>query len=142
MTEENDEVRDPNGLLAAYEKAKADLVALRNENKQLKSQVESMGTDEMRMRALKAEVKLALQAQGIKDVDRLTPYIGTEGIDFDESGAVTGLNERLASLKKDLPEIFDPKVRAGGKGDIFADDSVDNKMTGTEAQVARIFAKA
>lgn len=125
---ENNEVKDPQGLLAAYEKAKADLVALRNENKALTEQMATLNENEFRARALKAETKLALQAQGIKDVDRLMPYIGTEGLDFDADGKVTGLDDRLTSLRKDLPEVFDPKVRAGGKADIFANDSVEVKQ--------------
>lgn len=150
MTDENKtEIRDPEGLLKAYEQAKADLVALRAENKNLTEQVtemtskmESMSEDNMRNRALAAETKLALQAQGIKDVDRLIPYIGTDGLDFDpETGKVVGLDDRLKGLQKDLPEIFDPKVRAGGKADIFADNSVETKLQGTEAQVARLFQK-
>lgn len=119
--EKKTEIRDPEGLLKAYEKAKADLVALREEHKSLQEQLQSLNTDEMRLKALTAEAKLALQAQGIKDADRLMPYIGTDGLDFDEEGQVKGLDERLETLKKDLPEVFDPKVRAGGKADIFAD---------------------
>lgn len=121
------EIKDPAGLLAAYDKAKADLVALRNENKELKGQLETLNQDEFRARALKAETKLALQAQGIKDVDRLMPYIGTEGLDFDDKGAVTGLDDRLKALQKDLPEIFDPKRRVGGKADIHANDPSEPK---------------
>lgn len=145
----NETVDNPEAVLAELRRAQADLKELRTsfksletERNELKTQVESLGSDEMRLRALKAEVKLALQGQGIKDADRLMPYIGTDGIDFGEDGAVVGLDERLTSLRKDLPEVFDPKVRAGGKGDIFANDSVDTKMTGTEAQVSRIFNKA
>lgn len=121
------EVRDPAALLAAYEKAKADLVALRNEHKALQEQVANATPDEFRAKALAAETKLALQAQGIKDADRLMPYIGTEGLDFGEDGKVTGLSERMEALRKDLPEVFDPKVRAGGKADIFANDNVEVK---------------
>lgn len=128
MTEENTEVRDASGLLAAYEKAKADLVALRNENKSLQDKVTELGESPYRAQALAAETRLALQAQGIKDVDRLMPYIGTDGLDFDADNKVTGLNDRLTALKKDLPEIFDPKVRAGGKADIFAEGAVETKQ--------------
>ena len=127
MTEETPEIKDPAGLLAAYTKAKEDLVNLRNENKALQKQLEDVNTDEFRARALKAETKLALQAQGVKDVDRLMPYIGTEGLDFAEDGTVKGLDERLKGLQKDLPEIFDPKRRAGGKADIFADGAPEQK---------------
>lgn len=128
MTEENAEIKDPAGLLAAYTKAKEDLVNLRNENKALTKQIEEVNTDEFRGRALKAETKLALQAQGIKDVDRLMPYIGTEGLDFDEKGQVTGLDDRLKALQKDLPEIFDAKRRVGGKADIHANGEVETKV--------------
>lgn len=127
MTDEN-EVRDPAGLLAAYNKAKEDLVSLRTEYKALEDKVAGMSTDEFRLKALSAETRLALQAQGIKDVDRLMPYIGTDGLDFSEDGKVTGLSERMDALRKDLPEVFDPKVRAGGKADIFANDSVEVKQ--------------
>ena len=130
MSEEvtgTEEVRNPAGLLAAYDKAKEDLVALRSEYKALQDQVANATPDEYRLKALSAETRLALQAQGIKDVDRLMPYIGTDGLDFGEDGKVTGLTERMEALKKDLPEVFDPKVRAGGKADIFAEGAVEAK---------------
>lgn len=138
MSNENEatpEVRDPAGLLAAYDKAKADLVALRNEHKVLQEQVAGMADSPYRAQALAAETRLALQAQGVKDVDRLMPYIGIEGLDFDENNKVTGLEERLANLRKDLPEVFDPKVRAGGKADIFANDAVEVKENPLKAAV-------
>lgn len=135
MSEENNEVRDPDGLLAAYNKAKEDLVALRNEHKALQDQVASLNTDEFRLKALSAETKLALQAQGIKDVDRLMPYIGTDGLDFDADGKVTGLDDRLKNLRKDLPEVFDAKVRAGGRADIFANDNVEVKENPLRAAI-------
>lgn len=128
MTDEAVEIKDPAGLLAAYEQAKKDLVALREENKGLTTQIEGLSSDAMRLRALTAETKLTLQGQGIKDVDRLMPYIGTDGLDFDAEGKVTGLDTRLAALKKDLPEVFDPKVRAGGKADIYAEGAVETKV--------------
>lgn len=147
--ENTEEVKDPAAVLAELRRAQTDLKELRAtvktleaERDSLKAQTEQLDSDEMKLRALKAEVKLALQAQGIKDADRLMPYIGTEGIDFGEDGAVVGLDDRLSNLRKDLPEVFDPKVRAGGKADIFANDAVTQKKTGTEAQVARIFGNA
>lgn len=121
--EETQEVKDPQALLAAYNKAKEDLIALRDKHKELESKLKELNEDKFRLQALAAETKLALHGQGIKDADRLMPYIGTDGLDFDDEGKVTGLTERLAALKKDLPEVFDPKVRAGGKADIYQDDS-------------------
>lgn len=128
MAENENEVRDPAGLLAAYEKAKEDLVNLRNEHKALQDKMETMTEDQFRLKALAAETKLALQSKGLKDTDRLMPYIGTDGLDFDEEGHVTGLDERLEKLKADLPEVFDPKVRAGGRADIFADGAPEQRV--------------
>ncbi len=132
MTEE---VQDPQALLAAYNKLKADLKELATERDTLKSKVAELNTDQFRIQALTAEAKLALQGQGIKDADRLMPYIGTDGLDFDAEGQVTGLNERLEQLKKDLPEVFDPKVRAGGKADIHAADNPDLQANPLKAAV-------
>lgn len=143
---ENEEVKDPEAVLAELRRAQADLKELRStlksletERDGLKSQVESLSADEMRLRALTAETKLALSAQGIGDVDRLMKYVGTDGIDFDEDGKVTGLDERLSALKTDLPELFDNKRRVGGKADIFADTNVETQKSGTEMQVERLF---
>lgn len=135
MTEELEEVKDPQALLTAYNKLKADLRDLATERDSLKSQVAELNTDQFRIQALTAEAKLALAGQGIKDVDRLMPYIGTEGLDFDDKGQVTGLNERLETLKKDLPEVFDAKVRAGGKADIHATSDAEVKTNPLQAAV-------
>lgn len=148
-TEENkaEEIKDPQGLLAAYNKAKEDLVALRTENKTLKASVEEAAnapkvdvdevTAEWKKRAINAETRLALNSQGIKDADRLMKYVGTDGLDFDENGSLTGLDERLAELKTDLPEIFDAKRRVGGNADIFANDSVETVNDPFREQIRR-----
>lgn len=144
-----EEVQNPEAVLAELRRAQEDLKGLRAELKSLeaaKTEAESAletlrsaGPDEWKVKALLAETKVALGNQGIKDVERLMPYVGTDGLDFDETGKVTGLDDRLKKLKVDLPEIFDPKVRAGGKADIFANDSVNTPKNSTEAQVDRLF---
>lgn len=127
MEENENEVRDPAALLAAYNKSKEDLLTLREKLKGLEQKQKELNEDTFRLKALAAETKLALHNRGFKDAERLMPYVGTEGLDLAEDGSVAGLDERLAVLKKDLPEVFDPKVRAGGKADIFADSAVDEK---------------
>lgn len=122
--EVTDEVRDPAALLASYNKLKADIAELATERDGLKKQLESLNSDEFRLKALGAEAKLALASQGIKD-ERAFKLVGTDGLDFAEDGSVTGLKERLAELTKEWPEIFDAKVRAGGKADIHANDNAD-----------------
>lgn len=150
MTEEAvEEVKDAQAVLAELRRAQEDLKSLRADMKslndakaELEAQLESLKSDPYKAKALNAEVKVALKEMGIKNPDRFLTYIKTDELDFDEDGKVTGLSEHLESLKKDLPEVFDPKVRAGGRADIYASDVAEQKMSGTEAQVAHLFNKS
>jgi hypothetical protein len=81
---------------------------------------------------------VALASTGVKDADRLMKYVGTDGLDFDDKGNLTGLEERLKTLKTDLPELFDVKRRVGGKADIHADTNVEVKKTPSELQAERV----
>lgn len=128
-------VQDPAAVLAELRRAQDDLKALRAELNEAKTgreaaekALEENTPDEWKKRALTAETRVALSSQGIKDVDRLINYVGTDGLDFDDNGKITGLDERMTQLKKDLPEVFDAKRRAGGKGDIFANDVAEVKQ--------------
>lgn len=150
MTEENKEItslediNDPEAFLRAYRKMKEDLKALRAENKELATQVES--TDESAVnkwkeRAVKAEAKANLEGQGIKNADRILKYVSLDGVDFDEEGNLSGLDDKLDTIKADFPELFDVKRRAGrNSADIHADTKVDTQKSATESQVDRLFA--
>lgn len=145
MTETTTEtVRDEQALLKAYREAVEDLKSLRDENKNLKAELEKKPKDEneWKDRALKAEVQAELAKTGVKDVGRLVKYVGTDGIDFDENGNLTGLSDKLEQVKKDLPELFDAKRRVGGKADIFtkepAEEESDNPIReGVRAALGR-----
>jgi chromosome segregation ATPase len=145
-TTTDEQVQDPAAVLAELRRAQQDLKDLRTELRSLKDEkdalekkAESFNEDTWRLRALTAETKAALNSKGIKDADRLIPYIGTDGLDFDDEGKLTGLDERMKKLETDLPEVFNPKVRAGGKGDIFANDVADHRKSSTDIQVERLF---
>lgn len=134
MTDEvkPEQVQNPDGLLAAYNNLKEDIRKITAERESLTKELadlkESAGKDEWRAKALVAETKAALTSQGLKNADALMKYIGTEGLDFDDEGKVTGLDERLKELRTDLPEVFDPKRRAGGKADIFETNPAEAKV--------------
>lgn len=143
MSEEVTEVKDPQGLLKAYEKAKQDLIDLRNEKKELEKQLESVDDDAVnkwKERAVRAEAKANLESQGIKDADRILKYVSLEGVDFDDEGNLTGIDEKLSGIKEDFPELFDTKKRAGrNSADIHADGTAKTEMSPTERQVAQLF---
>lgn len=125
------EVRDPQGLLKSYNQLKEDIKSVREQLASLQSEKDSLASakdkledavknDVWKQRALASEIKGSLEKQGLRDAERLMKYVGTEGLDFNEEGKLVGLDDRLKTLKSDLPEIFDPRRRAGGRADIFA----------------------
>lgn len=138
-----EEVKDPQGLLKMYRELQEDVKNLRNENKSLTEQLADTDTeavDKWRSRAIRAEAKANLEGQGIKDADRILKYVNLEGVDLDDEKGLTGFDEKLEGIKKDFPELFDAKKRAGrSSADIHADAPAKKEMSGTEAQVARIF---
>lgn len=152
MTEENkteeitslEDIRDPEAFLKAYHKMKEDLKTLRSENKELTQQIESVDDSEVtkwKERAVRAEAKNNLASQGIKDADRILKYVDLNGVDFDEEGSLTGLDDKLSDIKNDFPELFDAKKRAGrNSADIHADTKVETAKSPTDLQVERIFA--
>lgn len=127
-----EEVNDPQAVLAALRAAQAEIKRISGEREELKKEMEalqeSMKEDEWRNRALMAEVRSDLTRRGLKDADRLIKVLGTDGIDFDAEGKVTGLDERISAATKDYPELFDPKVRAGGKADAFANNTAEPQV--------------
>jgi hypothetical protein len=140
-----EEIKDPEAFLKAYYKAMDDAKETREENKTLRTQVESTSDEEVnkwKSRAVKAEAKVNLEGQGIKGADRILKYLNLDGVDFDDDGNLTGLDDKVTEVKKDFPELFDPKIRAGRQSvDIHTGKPTKTPMTGTQAQVARIFKK-
>jgi hypothetical protein len=126
-----DEVRDPQGLLTAYNNLKEEIKRISAERDSLTKEKEALEAaskdNAWRNRALLAEVKASLTNKGLKDADRLLKVLGTDGIDFDDEGNITGLDERVKEATKDFPELFDPKVRAAGKANAHASETVETK---------------
>lgn len=149
MADENEEVTDPQGLLKAYNKAKKDLAALREELKaledekaELAKQAEALPEEVSKWRdmVLKGEAQRNLESQGIKNPERVLKYVDLEGVDYDTEKGLVGFDEKLAVVKTDFPELFDVKRRAARTSvDIHANNPAKPELTGTDAQVARIF---
>ena len=151
-----DEVKDPEGLLRAYEKAKKDLEFLRGQIKELEGERDALSSEKAaletefagsteeigkwRDRVLKGEVTKNLEAQGIKNPERVLKYVDLEGVDLDDEKGLVGFDEKLAVVKTDFPELFDVKRRAARTSvDLHADNPTKPELTGTDAQVARLF---
>lgn len=132
MTEENTEVRDPQGLLKAYNALKEEIRQISAERDALQEQVKN---NDWRDRALAAEVKSALAGRGLKNADRLIKVLGLDGLDFNDNGELQGFDEKLKSAAKDFPELFDPKRIVGGRADIGEVKPSDSEEDPMRAQI-------
>lgn len=150
---ETEEIRDPKAVLEALERAKADakkyreqFEAMETNNRELSERIAALEGDEgiakYKSRVIELQAKRELEKEGIKDTDRIFGLMDASAFDLDNEGGLVGFAESLTDLKKKLPEVFDTKKRVAGGADAFANEPVKQTMTGTEAQVARIFGKA
>lgn len=134
-----DEIKDPEAFLSAYYKAMDDAKDTREENKSLKAELEGKSDEAVakwRERALKAEARATLESQGIKNPDRILKYLSLDGVDFDDEGNLTGLDDKVNEVKNDFPELFDVKKRAGrNSADIHENKPSTPEKSLTESQV-------
>lgn len=141
-------IEDPAALLKAHEKAKADLVALREQLTTLEKRLDEVKAEKESLEEAKksfleatktTEALKALEAEGVKDADRILKYMKLDEVTVGDDGKVEGLDNALKTVKEDFKELFDVKRRAG-KADIHPKPPVEEKpKTGTEAQIARMF---
>lgn len=152
QVEEKVVIDDPAALVAAHEKAKADLVALRAELKGLQKEYDEAKTqldalspeslEKMKKKAISAELKSRLESEGVANVDGVLKYLDLDGVDYDEEDNLTGVDEKLETLRTDLPLLFNKKARAGASGaDIHADKPANIQKNTTEAQVDALFGR-
>lgn len=141
------DIKDEKAFLNAYNALKQDVTELRSSLKTLEAekaalttQLEGLSSDKFKIKAIKAEIAKRLEADGIKDADRLMKYVNLEEVDFDEDDNLVGVDESLNTLKADFPELFDTKRRAGTKSiDANANTPAEVKKSTTEAQVDALF---
>lgn len=146
-------INDPKAVLDALERAKNDAKKYREELEGMQARLTEL---EKSRDSLKATVqtyeegenvwKNRVKEQTIKsalgtNAERVMKFIDMDSIDFDEEGKVSGLDEAVSKVKADLPELFDPKKRVAGAADLFEQGEAPKQVSGTDAQVARLFHK-
>lgn len=148
------EINDPKAVLDALERAKNDAKKFRTELEELKSEYETLvqSNDDMKQKLIdnaENETKLREYAKKLKiqqevntaNADRIIKFIDIGSVKMDDEGNLEGLDEALAKIKDDLPELFDEKRRVGAYADAFAGGSTPQTMTGSEMQVAKLFGR-
>ena len=146
------EVEDEQAFLKAYYDARqqlselrAEVKAIEKERDELKTQVENVSDDavqKLKDELLKTKVAAKLSEDGLPDVSGVIKYLNYDGVELDDEGNVTGLDERLDDLKNDLPTLFDAKKRASRSGaDIHDKTPAAAEKSTTESQVDALFAR-
>ena len=149
-----EEIRDPQAVLDALERAKNDAKRYREEaeslTQQLADQAQALADQRADLEAQiatakdeasswKSSVKRGMVESAVRDVkgnERVLRFIDMDSIDIEDNKLV-GFDEAIEKVREDLPELFDDKKRAGSV-DLFA-QGAPRLMSGSERQVARIF---
>ena len=136
-------IEDPVAVLSALERAKNDAKKFREERDTLEQMLQENNEKLNRFNEdlLKQKVLQKISENGIKDGQRLLKFMQLDGISLDENFEVVGLDSRLEEVKNDLPELFDAKLRVGGKADAAAKEMVDTPYSASEIQAAKILGR-
>lgn len=136
-------IEDPKAVLSALERAKGDAKKFREEKEGLQKVLEetnekfSTYTDTL----LKEKVSAKIKEQGIDSAERFVKFLDMSKLELDENFDLIGFDEQIGQLKVDLPEIFDPKIRVGGKADGGVQESVDTVYSASEFQAMQVLGK-
>jgi len=143
MVTEEPKIEDPKAVLSALERAKGDAKRFREEKEQLETAL--TGKDETIAKynnvLLQQKVSQRIASEGIKDADRVLKFMDMSSLSLDDNFDVIGIEDQLAQLKTDLPEIFDPKLRVGGQADASVKASVSTQYSATQLQAMKILGK-
>lgn len=137
------EIRDPKAVLDALEKAKAEAKKFRLEKEALEAQIsESVSKiSQFQSKLMIENVNKHLSSLGITHGDKLTKYIKMDALSLNEDFEVIGLDEQIATLKTDFPELFDPKFIVAGKADSGVTASLDVPQSASDLQAKMVLNK-
>ena len=136
-------IEDPKAVLAALDRAKSDAKKFREEKELLES---TLATKDQTIstytnKLIQEKIAQKIASEGIKDPQRVLKFVKTENLSLDENFDLIGFEDQIETLKQDLPEVFDPKLRVGGQADAAVQASVSTRYSASEMQAAKILGK-
>jgi hypothetical protein len=145
VVEQNNEavIEDPKAVLSALERAKSDAKKYREQAEQLENDlnIKSNLVNEYSNKLLKEKVVQRIAEEGIKNPERILKYINLDSLSLDDEFGVIGFEDQVSSLRQELPEVFDAKIRVGGQADTAITTSVNTQYSATEMQAMKILGK-
>ena len=106
------EIRDPQAVLSALEKAKAEAKKTRLEKEELEKQLAELTnkTSLAQARLMDEKILKNLSGLGLPNGDKLMKYLKIDQLQLTDDFEVAGLEDQIETLKTDFPELFDPKI--------------------------------
>lgn len=143
QTEQEVKIEDPAAVLGALERAKAEAKKFREEKEKLEAdlQTKSELVANYSSKLLQEKVKAKFESNGLKDANRFMRFVDFSQLSLDDNNEVIGFDTQLESLKQDLPEIFDAKLRVGGQANTAESAVVNTRISATELQARQILGK-
>lgn len=149
MTEEtlqdgtSEEIKDPAAVLAALDRAKKDAKQFREEKEALELEFNKFKEDNAKVasKLLKEKVMQEIAKQYVGPSERMLKFIKLDELSFDEEFNLVGFTEQMEQIKKDFPEVFDPKLLVAGKADSAEAKPIDKKLSASEMQAAMVLGR-
>ena len=137
------EIRDPQAVLSALEKAKAEAKRTRLEKEELEVRLAELTnkTTLTQARLMDEKILKNLSSLGIPNGAKLMKYIKVDQLQLTDDFEVAGLEDQIDALKTDFPELFDPKIIVGGKADSAMSKSIDVTVSVSDLQAKSILFK-
>jgi hypothetical protein len=130
------EIRDPKAVLDALDKAKAEAKKFRLEKEALEQQINetSAKASQVQAKLLNEKINKHLSELGIQHGEKLSKYLKLDTLSLTEDFEVAGLDEQIAILKTDFPELFDPKFIVAGRADAGVTTPVEVMSSASDLQ--------
>lgn len=137
------EIKDPAAVLAALDRAKRDAKQFREEKEALEAELDKYRNENAKYsgKLLKEKVMQELSELKLANTDRLFKYLKLDQLSFDDELNLVGLDDQIKEIKKDFPELFDPKLLVAGKADSADSTPVERKGSTSERQAMAILGR-
>lgn len=137
------EIKDPAAVLAALDRAKKDAKQFREEKEALELEITKYQQESAKFsgKLLRERVLQEVAKQYAGPSDRLLKFIKFEDLSFDDDLNLVGFDEQMDQIKKDFPEIFDPKLLVAGKADSAESRPLDKKLSASQIQAAAVLGR-
>ena len=139
----SEEIKDPAAVLAALDRAKKDAKAFREEKEALEAKLAAYEQDKAKIsdKLLKEKVTQELSKLNNINLDRIVKFIKFDSLSFDDELNLVGFQDQIEELKKDFPELFDPKLLVAGKADTSDSQPVEKRLSASELQAKLVLGR-